>query len=431
MALNASDDSSAGASHEVARVYYVMALRGLLPLAVGCHYLRAPMEGVEGKDRDVDVAAPDLVGLECWLVQAQHEGTGQKGALAAMGEVASSFLERGGVFGRLQSLLEGAPPEITVFLDHRVWEEEADELDALGDSAVDGTGLFTIAVAGGAYAGGPQARTHWGRSFRLVSEWVDSLRAAKAGPLPAITDVESIYPIYLGVSESESGEREANQFVFDTANLSRSHFRIDRAITDDAGWHFIQRRLGNPTTLILDWITKAFTARAFGDHGQAVTYSAIAAEQAVRHTACFLQWEEQRLSDNDNRRSLRPLFGKHPMKLLERLGSKLGFEPEPRRDDCPAEIRAWRIHIADVRNQIMHTGHYPTGLEAYDATAALGDFTHYLCTRIVDSAYRYPVSTLVLCDPKQIADPTTRANVLGLTEYVGHFVQEYRAALAG
>ena len=42
----------------------------------------------------------------------------------------------------------------------------------------------------------------------------------------------------------------------------------------------MQRRLGNPTTLILDWITKAVTARACGDHGQAVTYAAIAAEQA-------------------------------------------------------------------------------------------------------------------------------------------------------
>ncbi len=59
----------------------------------------------------------------------------------------------------------------------------------------------------------------------------------------------------------------------------------------------MQRRLGNPTTLILDWITKAVTARACGDHGQAVTYAAIAAEQAVRHTACSVQWEEQRLSD--------------------------------------------------------------------------------------------------------------------------------------
>ena len=298
--------------------------------------------------------------------------------------------------------------------------------------ALYGTGLFTVAVAGGAYDGRPEAGTHRGRSFRLVSEWVDSLQAAKAGPLPAITDVESIFPIYLRVSESESGEREANQCVIDTANFYRGHFRIERAITDNAGWHFMQRRLGNPTTLILDWITKAFIARAFGDHGQAITYSAIAAEQAVRHTACFLRWEEQRLndSDSDNRPSLSSLFDEHPVKLLREVGAKLEFEPDHRRDDCPDEVQAWRVHIAGVRNKIMHTRYYPTGRESDDATAALGDLTHYLCDRIVDSAHQYPISALVLCDPKQIADPTTRAQVLDQAEHLDDYVQEYRGALA-
>lgn len=424
------DDSSEGSPSEVARVYYVMALRDLLPLALGCHYLRPPREVVGGEDFDVEGATSGLVGLECWLVQAQQEGSGQTSVYSAMSEIATSFVERGEVFGRLQSLIESAPPDITVFLDHRVYEEESEELEALGGPAVDGTGLATVVVAGGAYSPGPQAGNHWGRSFRLVSEWVDSLRAAKAGPLPAVTDVESIHPVYLRVSESPSGERVVTQGVIDTANFFRGHRRIDRAITNDAGWHFMQRRLGNPTTLILDWITKAFTARAFGDHGQAVTYSAIAAEQAVRHTACFLLWEEQRPSDSNNIPSLSSFFDKHPLELLKGIGHRLGFDPDTEYDGCPAEIRAWREQIARARNRIMHSGYYPTGRESDDAAGALGDFTHFLVTKIIESAHRYPISALVLCDPKEIPDPDTRGLVLGLSESLDDFVLEYSSALA-
>lgn len=175
----------------------------------------------------------------------------------------------------------------------------------------------------------------------------------------------------------------------------------------------------------------AFTARAFGDHGQAITYSAIAAEQAVRHTACFLRREEQRLndSDSDNRPSLSSLFDEHPLELLREVGAKLGFEPDPSVDDCPDEVRAWRVHIAGIRNKIMHTGYYPTGRESDDATAALGDLTHYLRDRIIDSAHRYPISALVVCDPKQVADPTTRAQVLDLADNLDDYVQEYSGAL--
>ena len=421
--------SSEEGSSEVARVYYVMALQDLLPLALGCHYLRPPSEVVGGEDCAVANATSGLFGLECWLVQERHKGIGQAGALAAMSEVASLFVERGGVFGRLQSLIESAPPGITVFLDHRVFEEESDEMEALGGSALDGTGLATVAVVGGAYSPGPEADTHWRSSFRLVSEWVDSLRAAKAGPLPAITDVESIHPVYLMVSESSSSEREVTQGVIDTANFSRGHRRINRATTDDAGWHFMQRRLGNPTTLILDWTTKAFTARAFGDHGQAVTYSAIAAEQAVRHTACFLQWEEQQHGGSNDSLSLGLLFDKHPMDLLKRIGHRLGFDPDP--DGCSSEIRAWRNQIAKVRNRVMHSGYYPTGSESDDATGALGDFTHFLVSQIIESAHQYPISTLVLCDPKEITDLDTRGLVLDLSESLDDFVREYNSALTG
>ena len=99
--MTVGDSPALEGSSEVVRVYYVMVLRDLLPLAVGCHYLRPPTEAVEEENLFADGAPPMLDGLECWLVQAQHEGTGQEGALAAMGEVATSFMERGGVFGTL------------------------------------------------------------------------------------------------------------------------------------------------------------------------------------------------------------------------------------------------------------------------------------------------------------------------------------------
>ena len=427
--MNTGNDSAASDSCEVTRVYYVMALRNLLPLALGYHYIRASDGDARREEHGASAVYSDLNGLECWLLQTQIETTGQEAAVSAINEIASSFVERSGVFGNSGPWANEVPAELIV-VDHRVFDEATEEIESLGSATLDGTGLITVAIVGGEYGTGPDADSHWTRSFRLISEWVDSLRSAKAGPLPAITEVESIYPIYLRVVEIASGERDVRQCVIDTRNIGRGHYPVDREITNEAAWHFVQRRLGNPTTLIRDWTTKAFSARALGDHGQAIIYSAIAAEQAVRHIACVLQWESQRSSHRIDSTSLRPLFDKGIHDLLKKIGDGLGFEPNTKRIGCPAEILAWRGKVAEVRNHIMHVGHYPTGREADDAISALENLMDYLVSRIITSAQKYPISTLILCDPNRIPDAKARRHVLRYAESLDALVQEYSDSLS-
>ena len=403
-------------SREEDRLYYVMGLRDLLPLAVGCHYFRMPTN--EG-DHDPHGTA----GLECWLVQTQHDGKSALGG-GPVGEVASKFLNRDAMFERVQRMVDGVNPEGGVFMDHRKFGGWEEEMEALGPVPFFQKGLCTVAIVGGVHREGPEEMSHWARSFRLVAEWVDSLRPYADTPLPAITDVESIYPVYLIVSESASGDRQGGAAGINTADR-RVHVPISREGTTSAAHHFRQRRLGNPSAFVVDWVAKAESSCALGDHGKALIYSAIAAELIVKHTAWFMKWEDQRFSPD----SLKKLIKRPPMKLIEELGSELGFEP-PGNDGCPDEIQAWRTHIAKPRNRMVHLGWYPSGSESDAAVTAMRDFVDYLTDRIVACADCYRISALVLCDPYRISDQTTRKQVLSLSERHDEFVCEYIDALA-
>ncbi|MCQ3808852.1 MAG: hypothetical protein KTV16_16530 [Acidimicrobiia bacterium] len=320
-------------------------------------------------------------------------------------------------------MVDGVNPEGGVFVDHRKYGGWEEEKESLGPSPE--KGLFTVAIVGGARGKGPEELTHWTRSFRLVTEWVDSLRPYADAPLPTITEVESIYPVYLIVSESASGDREHSGSVINTADR-RVHVPISREVTDAAAHHFRQRQLGNPSAFVVDWVAKAESSHSLGDHGQALIYSAIAAELIVKHTAWIMKWEDQRFSPD----SLKKLIKRRPMELIEELGSELGFEP-PGNDGCSEEIQAWRTNIAKPRNNMVHFGRCPSGSESGAAVNAVRDFGAYLEDRIAACADRYPISALVLCDTDRISDHAARERVLSLSERHDEFVCEYINALAG
>ena len=311
-------------SGEGERVYYVMALRHLLPLPLGFHYLRLPGAGLMG----ANLWADELAGLECWLVQLQRDPEAPSGVQDALSQVADDFIAHRGAFELAASASESLPADMFCFLDHRVHENEDDELEAIGGDVLEAPDLLTVVVAGGDYCD-ETAGSHWGRSFRIVVEWVDSLRVVGAGPLPAITDVESVHPIYLRVFQDTSGIRDVRNLVIHERGMLEMHRRIDRHITDRAAYVFTQRHLGNPSVATRDWITRAYTARTLGDHSQSVLYAAIAAEQMIRHIACML-----RVGTGPVRRTrprplaLSELFDAHPGEAAEdRVGEKLGFEP--------------------------------------------------------------------------------------------------------
>ena len=411
-------------SGEGERVYYVMALRHLLPLPLGFHYLRLPRTELMG----AEMRADDLAGVECWLVQLQRDPEAPSGVEDALSQVAEDFITHRGAFDRAARASESLPADLVCFLDHRVHEDEADELEAIGSDVLEMPDLLTVVVAGGAYSDAT-AGSHWRRSFRIVVEWVDSLRVVGAGPLPAITDVESVHPIYLRVFQDAAGGRDVRNVVIHERGALESYRRIDRRVTDRAAYVFMQRHLGNPSVLTRDWTTRAYTARTLGDHSQAVLYAAIAAEQMIRHFACMLQWEQDRHADPATTVALAELFDAHPAKLLKQIGEKLGFEPNGEREGCPDEVRIWRRDIARIRNTIMHSGHYPSGSEADRSAEALGNLGEYLSDRLTANAERFPITTLVLCGLDRLRDIEARQY---LRPYGGNhdaYVREYRDAL--
>ncbi len=81
----------------------------------------------------------------------------------------------------------------------------------------------------------------------------------------------------------------------------------------------------------------------------------------IRHIACMLRWESERQVGALSEGGLASTLDEHPLSLLRKLGERLGFEWNCESAACPDEIRAWRVDIARVRNDLMHTGRYPTG----------------------------------------------------------------------
>ena len=401
-----------------------MALRTYCRL--GYHYLRLPGADLMG----ADMRADELAGLECWLVQLQRDPETPSGVQDALSQVAEDFIAHRAAFARAARSSESLPADLFCFRDHRVHEDEADELEAIGGDVLGAPDLLTVVVAGGAYSHAT-AGSHWRRSFRIVVEWVDSLRVARAGPLPAITDVESIHPIYLRMFQDSAGGRDIRNVVIHERGVMEAHRRIDRRVTDHAAYVFMQRHLGNPSVLTLDWTTRAYTARTLGDHSQAVLYAAIAAEQMIRHLACMLQWEQDRHADSPTPAALSELFDAHPAKLLKQIGEKLGFEPNSEQEGCPDEVRTWRRDIARIRNTIMHIGHYPSGNEADRSTEALGNLGEYLSDQITANAERFPITTLVLCGLDRLPDDKARQYVRQYANGHDDYVLEYRDALTG
>ena len=408
------------------RVYYVMALRHLLPLALGYHYLRMPDADLMGSVMRSD----DLGGLECWLVQAGLTAEDESGVYDTLRQVADDFIARQGGLGSSNTVSAPSMPDTFLFVDHRVHDDSEDEFADIESAPLQSPDLVTVVIAGGAYDLSI-ADTHWHRSFRIVVEWVDSLRMVAAASLPAISDVEAIHPIYLRVLEDSTGRREVRNSVIHEAGVMATHLPIRREVTDQAAYAFIQRRLGNPSVLARDWTARAYSARAFGDHSQAVLYAAIAAEQMIRHIACMLQWESKGRSGTLSEGGLESFFDEHPLGLLRQLGERLGFESNWESAACPDEIRAWRYDIARVRNDIMHTGRYPTRGDSARSNEALGNFGGYLADRIAANAVSYPVSALVLCGAERVRDDNARRLVLRHASDHDEYVAEYRDALAG
>lgn len=418
-----ADDEDFDGGLDIARAYYVMVLRDLLPLALGCHL--------------VSIRGSDPVGLDnavCWLVQVPSAG---RSAQESLHNAADMFVARDSMFAYEAQWDAAVPGDVPLaFHDHRFFDDPSDELaavsaDADGQAYFEGTAMVTIAITGGDYDA-DEASGHWNRAFRLLVEWVDALRASNAGPLPAISDVESIHPIYVRVVELADGTRQVQNLITDTGGLSTKwHQPISREVTTDASRQFVERRFGNPTALVWDWAFRAISAKKLGDHGQAVIYCAIAAEQAISHALCMLQWEDNQRVKPEEKRDLRALFESRLRDSGKHLGRKLNFEHNVTNPGCAPEVQAWFSDIAQVRDRIMHSGHYPSALEADTAVEALYPFISYLSSRIAANAKSYPKCATVWCSIGEIEPWRVRWKVRRLKHRRDEFSWDYSQELQG
>lgn len=408
---------------DVARSYYVMALRDLLPLAVGCHLIRARVDDPDG-----------LSDAVCWLIQEERK---DRAVQEVLHSVVSDFVARDGVFAYEERWEAATPAEVPlVFHDYRLFDDPSDELNAINpdpghQAYFDGTALTTIAVTGGDWDGNEHG-THWNRGFRLLSEWIDALRVYSPRPLPAISDVESIDLFYIRVVELPDGNRQVQNLIIDEHGFpNKWHSPIGRDVTENAAQHFIERRNGDPTALVLNWVARARSARSLGDHGQAVVYCGIAAEQAINHVLCMLQWEDNNRSSSAGTYDLGSLFQLHSAASQKRLGSKLRFEPDVDKPACAPEWKAWRTDIVDIRNRILHSGHLPSAVECDSAVGALTSFINYLTDRIAASAKVYPKCAAVWCDVEAISPRWLRRRIKRLNQHRFDFASEYSDELRG
>ena len=402
---------------EVARSYYVMALRDVLPLAIGCHLIQSRFDEPDG-----------LSDAVCWIVQEQRQGRPPQEVLRS---VVNDFVAREGVFDNEARWEAATPADVPlVFHDYRLFDDPSDELHALSpepgsQTYFDGTAVTTVAVTGGDWDGNEDG-THWNRAFRLLTEWIDALRVYSPRPLPAISDVESIDLFYLRVAELPDGTRQVQNIIIDESGFpNKWHSPVGREVTDNAAVHFIRRRNGYPTALVADWMARARTARLQGDHGQAVVYCAIAAEQAINHVLCMLQWEDNSRSKAAETHDLSALFQLHSAESQKRLGDKLRFEPDVRKPGCAPEWQAWRTDIVAARHRIMHSGHLPSAVESDAAAAALAPFINYLIGRIAASAKAYPKNAAVWCDAEAITPRWLRRRIRRLEQQTFEFVSAY------
>ena len=139
---------------------------------------------------------------------------------------------------------------------------------------------------------------------------------------------------------------------------------------------------------MFDHIKRGDSAKFYGDDVGALLAYATACELAIVNLTLALAWEDG-VRAEDAARTYRDMS---VTKMLTSLCHPLGGTWSV---DKPGFSRDWRVHVAEVRNRIIHAGFRPTPIDVARARHALEALMTTIPKRLVGKWRRYP-NTLAL-----------------------------------
>lgn len=249
-----------------------------------------------------------------------------------------------------------------------------------------------VAVVGAPLEGAGDDPGHYERCMSALHDVVKSFRLATGAHTPNLT-IERVWPMYAVLNEHDDGSFELRNIVI-VEHGWRNVPIPDPVQTQHAQNIWLAARLGSPVEIYRDFELDAQRAAATdGDYVECVLKAAAAAEVLLKHTAWMLTWEANEVLALDPVRLPLPAAGAKPNELI---GSVLMPRLKGSWSSSPSAqpVGAWRHHIAQQRNAVIHLGRHPGVREANEAVAALHVLEQHVLERLAAQGAVYPRTAL-------------------------------------
>lgn len=239
-----------------------------------------------------------------------------------------------------------------------------------------------------------QAEGHYDMCMAALHDVVKAFRLATGAHTPNVT-IERVWPIYFVLAEHADGTYEATNMVI-VKHGWRTVPVPDATQTQQAQNVWLAARRGSPAEIYQDFELDAQRAAATdGDYVECVLKAAAAAEVLLKHTAWMLTWEATQILAQDPAKLARPAADAKPNVLIAAvLMPRLKGSWASNANTQP--VGAWRQHIAQQRNKVIHLGRRPGVAEANAAVAALHTLEQHILDRLAQQAAVYPRTALQL-----------------------------------
>lgn len=153
--------------------------------------------------------------------------------------------------------------------------------------------------------------------------------------------------------------------------------------------HLLRLRQGDPFSLCSERAHAARVAAERSDFGGTVLNAAVASEILLDATLSSMMWEERTDPETASRTLSRSVSQWLGSELPTRVGGNWA-------QNGNGPVAAWRHHIANVRNRVVHRGYRPSESESRSALDSFADLNKHLRVRLHETRLRFPRTTLML-----------------------------------
>lgn len=230
---------------------------------------------------------------------------------------------------------------------------------------------------------------HW-----VLAEWMRAVRMATNAAIGDLT--QGRLPLMIPVRYAEVADGGTLRWTaawYDVCSDELVKRVLPQPIVsgtaaESIGEAFGQITWGRPGAVVFDHIKRGDSAKFYGDDVGALLAYATACELAIVNLTLALAWEDG-VRAEDAARTYRDMS---VTTMLTSLCHPLGGTWSV---DKPGFSRDWRVHVAEVRNRIIHAGFRPTPIDVARARHALEALMTTIPKRLVGKWRRYP-NTLAL-----------------------------------